>query len=141
MSDPFKFLGKAFEEARKSLAYRVEAVSLEFTEELVQRMDELGLKRVDLARMLDVSPPYISKLLDGAGNFTLATLVKIADAVGCDLKTHLATRDCESIWVDVPHAAIVVSPSKIQGSSEVEPIEKSKSLFAAADSNELALAA
>jgi transcriptional regulator with XRE-family HTH domain len=101
MSDPFKFLGKAFEEARKSLAYRVEAVSLDYTEELVQRMEELGMKRVELARKLNVSAPYVSKLLDGAGNFTLETLVKAADAVHCDLSTHLTPRHCESMWIDV----------------------------------------
>jgi transcriptional regulator with XRE-family HTH domain len=159
MSDPFKFLGKAFEEARESLAYRVETVSLDFTEELAQRMKVLGIKRADLARKLEVSQPYVSKLLDGAGNFTLATLVKVAAAVGCDLKTHLATRDHDSMWVNFPHAAMVFSSAKVDGfsiktdlqiQSEVPVVDVKSEAVASketeysgtvADSNELALAA
>lgn len=161
MSDPFNFLGKVFEEARKSLVYQVETVSLEFTEELIQRMEELGIKRADLARKLGVSAPYVSKLLDGAGNFTLETLIKVADAVGCDLKTHLAKRDCESMWVDVPLPTedFVVSAGKTKQQPEEvnvttavweesvkgETFEADASVdekdFKAADSNELALAA
>lgn len=121
MSDPFKALQAAFEEARKSHAYRVEAVSIEFTEELLLKMKATGLKRADLARKMGTSAPYVTKILSKTGNFTVDSLVKIADAVNCDLKMHLTPRHCESMWIDV--------------------IKDPAAPVSAADNNEFALAA
>lgn len=101
MSDPFAKLTKAFDKARKSHTYRVEAVSLEFTESLLERMREHGIKRAELARRLGTSAAYVSKVLNSTGNLTVDSLVKIADAVDCDLRAHLLPRECDGLWISV----------------------------------------
>lgn len=129
MSDPFKKLAKAFEKARDSHTYRVEAVSLEFTEALLARMEEQGVNRAELARRIDTSQAYVSKLLNQPGNLTLDSLVKISDAVGCDLRAHLLPRECEGMWISV------------QRKRTTRPDPKPDPETLAADSNEFALAA
>lgn len=101
MSDIFTKLRAQLAEARESHEYRKESVILDFTEELVARMEDLGLSRSDLARKLDASPAYVTKILRGNANFTLDSLVKIAHAVGCQLSTHLTPCDREVMWIEV----------------------------------------
>jgi transcriptional regulator with XRE-family HTH domain len=77
------------EEAKTGGAYWVDKVSLEFTEDLCERMDRQGMSRADLARQIGVSRGYITKVLRGSGNVTLETMVKLARAVGGELEVRL----------------------------------------------------
>jgi ribosome-binding protein aMBF1 (putative translation factor) len=88
MKTQFDF-NELFEGVEKTLAYKTEAAVLEFTEELVARMEEQGVSRADLARKIGCSPAYVTKILRGGTNFTLETMVKIADVLGCEVRTHL----------------------------------------------------
>ena len=90
-----------FNRARDSHTYHVEAAVLEFTEELVERMEQKGISRSELARRIDSSPAYITKILRGNSNFTLDSMVKIARALDCTYRSHLEPAGCESKWFDV----------------------------------------
>lgn len=48
---------------------------------VLERLDELGWSQKKLAEVMDVSPPYINKLVRGKENFTLATLVKLQEVL------------------------------------------------------------
>ena len=79
----------AAEAARQTHSYRAEGVSIRFTEELVGRMKASGLTRSALAARIGSSPAYITKILRGDTNFTLDSMVKIAEALGCELSIGL----------------------------------------------------
>lgn len=79
-----------FREARKQPAYWEEGAILEFTEELVREMERQHVSRAELARRLGTSPAYITKILRGDANFTLATMVKLARALDTELRLALA---------------------------------------------------
>ena len=51
----------------------------------LKRLDELNLSQKQLARMLDCSPQYISRLLKGTENLTLETISKIEECLDLDL--------------------------------------------------------
>jgi transcriptional regulator with XRE-family HTH domain len=82
-------LKAAAEAARKTDAYRAEGASIQFTEELVARLKASGLTRTALAEKIGASPAYVTKILRGDTNFTLDSMVKIANALGCDLLIRL----------------------------------------------------
>ena len=88
------------ERAKGDDAYWTELALLEFTEDVVARMEHLGLSRSELASRIDSSPAYVTKILRGSSNFTLQSMVKIARAVGCGLRTHLQPEGTESRWLD-----------------------------------------
>ena len=82
-------LKAAAEAARQTHAYRAEGASIQFTEELVARMKASGINRSALAEKIGTSPAYVTKILRGDTNFTLDSMVKIADALGCELTIGL----------------------------------------------------
>ncbi len=82
-------LKSAAEAARKTHDYRAEGASIRFTEELVARMETCGLTRSALAAKIGSSPAYVTKILRGDTNFTLDSMVRIADALGCELTIGL----------------------------------------------------
>mgnify|MGYP001489719806 CR=1 FL=1 len=78
-----------FAEAEKSLAYWVEGAVLDFTSDMLKAMETQGVSRSELARRIDASPAYITKILRGSTNFTLESMVKVAMALDCEFKPHL----------------------------------------------------
>lgn len=94
-----KTFADLFRDARKRDAYWTEGAILAFTEEMVHAMERRGISRADLARELDTSPAYITKILRGDNNFTLATMVRIALALDMDLHLHLAPTDATTRWM------------------------------------------
>lgn len=77
------------EAARKTTGYNVQSAILDFTEDLVSRMEAAGVSKSELAARLGTSPAYVTKILRGQSNFTLESMVKVAGAVGADLRIHL----------------------------------------------------
>ncbi len=79
----------ALKAARETHEYRAEGASIEFTNAMVTRMREAGVSRSELARMIKTTPAYISKILRGTTNFSVDSMVKIANALNCELQLHL----------------------------------------------------
>ena len=78
-----------FAEAKRASAHRIERAALEFTEDLVRAMERENVSRSELARRLGCKPAYVTKILKGATNFTLGSMVRIASALGFKLRTQL----------------------------------------------------
>lgn len=87
--------------SRDTLDYKIESARVDFIEEVLAIMAEQGISKADLARKLDVSKPYVTKLLGGAANLTLESMVRLAEALGCSVSTHLTQAGFSPRWVDV----------------------------------------
>lgn len=112
--------GKSFrgllDEAQQRDDFWIEAAILEVTEAVTRRMDELAISQSELARRLGTSPAYVTKLLRGRANFTLATIVKLARALDCAVSVRLAPRMKESACEDerpqrAPSSSLVAETS------------------------------
>ncbi len=79
-------LQKLFLEA-PDLVDRIEMEKLTIMERILENMEIRGMKRKDLAKEMDVSSARITTMLGGSNNFTLGTLMRAADAVGCEQHT------------------------------------------------------
>ncbi len=88
--------------ARKTFDYRVEKVLFDLGEQVCAVMETSDLSRSELARRMEVSPAYITKLLSGNPNLTIKSLIKLSDALGQEL--HLEFRN----KVEVGHVATTV---------------------------------
>jgi transcriptional regulator with XRE-family HTH domain len=73
---------------------------LEFTAGLARAMrhQPTPLKQADLARLLDVSPAYISSVMAGHENLTLEQMSRLAAAVGCSVHVAVAAKDTWIRW-------------------------------------------
>lgn len=75
--------------------FRLEEVILDLTEQISIRMKEKRMTRAKLAELLGVTPAAVTKLLNGNPNFTLKTLLKVAEAL--DLKFNASFSTLKSI--------------------------------------------
>jgi transcriptional regulator with XRE-family HTH domain len=71
-----------FERAEASPEYWNAVAAYEFVRELERRLEEQGISRAELARRLGTSKAYVTKVLSADANFTLATMNRLAAAVG-----------------------------------------------------------
>lgn len=76
-------------------------MALDFEADVFMRLKELGLKRKDLARLLNVSPAAVSKMLSENSNMTLKTMAKIATALGCEISPIHLNGVAEVSYVDL----------------------------------------
>ena len=94
------------ESVESTVEYKVDVAALEFVDELVRCMRQNRVTQAELARRLGASEPYVSKALRADTNFTLATMVKLAGAVGHEVHMHLATAGSSVFWRDVLTAPV-----------------------------------
>lgn len=101
MSNPhLERYSKMFQEAEASVEYWVAGPEIEFTEDLCRLMKEKKVSRAELARRMGTSRAYITKLLGGDANFTLATMVKLAMALDGAVHVHIADKRARTRWHD-----------------------------------------
>lgn len=86
--------------------YWIAGAVQDFTEAIFQRMESEGMSRSELARRLGTSPAYITKILRGDGNFTIATMVRLARALGMELKIELRSQESSAQAVPVRPTAL-----------------------------------
>lgn len=101
MEDKLSFR-KLFEEARQHEDYWTEGLAVEFTEEISRLMKEKNVSRSVLAERIGHSPAYVTKVLRGDANLTIASMVKLARALGAEVRVHLAAAGSRTTWYDQP---------------------------------------
>lgn len=90
-----------FDRTKTSDRYWVERSILDFTEEIVARMEQLGVSKSELANRLGKTPQFVTKLLHGSNNFTLETMVKVARQLNAEVRVHLQPEGTISEWISV----------------------------------------
>lgn len=89
-------------EARRSPAYHREKIVQRFLRTAERTMDAHGISRADLARRMEVKPPYVTRLFGGGTNLSLDTVAKIAAALDMEVHLHLAPVGQDTRWVEAP---------------------------------------
>lgn len=119
-----------FSAARKDIAYAVEGAIIEFTEQIVTRMVLMDVKRTELAGKIDASPQYVTKILNGTTNFTIETMVKVADALESDLRVQLLPRDRAAAWLEFAQKLTPTRPTELVAYSNMRSARRDTSAFA-----------
>ncbi|MGI8739492.1 MAG: helix-turn-helix domain-containing protein [Gammaproteobacteria bacterium] len=89
-------------EARESNEYWTEAAIFDFTNDLALLIKENNMTRTQLAQRIGSSQAYITKVLGGNVNFTLASMTKLAGAFDRVVRVHLAPKQARVRWFDLP---------------------------------------
>lgn len=87
--------------AKQGQAYKREKIVLALTEEMIALMEHQGINKSALAERMETSKPYITKIMSGTANFTLDSMIQIADALNSELSVHLTAKNCETQWIDI----------------------------------------
>jgi transcriptional regulator with XRE-family HTH domain len=89
-----------FEDAQSSVDGWIDDPIVEFTEDLSRLMKEQNVSRAELAKRIGTSRAYVTKLLGGNANFTLATMVKLAFALDGAVHVHISDKRAVTHWRD-----------------------------------------
>lgn len=101
---------KLIEEAKQHDSYWAGKTIQDFTEDLYRLMEERGVTKSELARLLDSSPAYITKVLRGDTNFTIDSMVRLVRALDGQLCIHVTKSENKVRWFDVVGKAGAVYP-------------------------------
>ncbi len=75
---------KEFEESRKSPYFKAMSAILDVIYDISRIMKSKKINKKELAKKMDVSPAYITKIMKGEQNLSMETIAKIAVALDCD---------------------------------------------------------
>lgn len=84
-----KKYAEMLKQAQKGLRFWTHTAMRQYVVAVINRMETREMSRADLAKEMEVSPAYVSKMLRGEANFTLETMVKLARAVGGRLQVSI----------------------------------------------------
>jgi transcriptional regulator with XRE-family HTH domain len=87
------WLNESLTDPKERLEFDTERACFEFVEQLQGVLDRLGITRAALAKRLSKSPSYITQVLNGSRNLTIATMTELASAVACEMHVRLRYRD------------------------------------------------
>lgn len=86
------FFAKQMARASTDPDYHADRLQIEIAESVYVAMQAGGVTQATLARRMGVSRQHVSRLLEGTQNVTLATLGKLAVALGGNWTLALVTR-------------------------------------------------
>ena len=70
----------------------IDKIGSAFLRRILLRMKELGVSQTELARRMNVSRPYVTKVLSHDVNFSFRTAAKLANALKMDFFPELRER-------------------------------------------------
>jgi len=97
----------------KDPEYWVEEMRFAFSDEVGRMMEERGVTRAELARRLNSTPAYVTRLFRAMFNPTLLTLAKVAVALDARVSLHMHPAEASTHWfelVDRPVPAGQIRP-------------------------------
>ena len=71
----------------------IDHIASAFLRRILRRMKQLGVSQTELARRMNVSRPYITKVLSHDVNFSFKTAAKLAHALKMDFFPDLRERE------------------------------------------------
>lgn len=72
--------------ARKNVNYWIEGILHDYTEGILEKMEQQNLNKNQLSKKMGVSREYIYKVFNYTSNMSIGTMMKIAFALGFTLK-------------------------------------------------------
>jgi transcriptional regulator with XRE-family HTH domain len=80
------WLEKQLDKNKNDFDFKKEKLILKITESICQSMAEQKLSKAELAKKTKTSRAYITKVLSGDNNYTLKTLLQIAEALNSEIE-------------------------------------------------------
>lgn len=82
-------------------------LKLDFATSLERAIAHADITRSDLARALEKSPAWVTKVLRGDENLTIETMCKLAEAIAHEVHIHMAPKDAAVRWFEAYGRVVV----------------------------------
>lgn len=88
-------------DVEKSPEYAAEQAKMDFAVGIERRMEQLGIKRTELARRLGTSSAAVSVALRGDANLTIDRMARMAHALDAQVRVHVAAKTSSVRWLEI----------------------------------------
>lgn len=122
--------------ARESDDYWISEAQIDFTEGLHDLMERRKISKSELARNIDASPAYVTKILRGTTNFTLASMVRLVRALNGRLHVRVCAEEDRTQWLQDMHRPRPMRPNMPKQRFEEVDISYNDSQFDQVDNDE-----
>ncbi len=112
MNSTEKWFSELLESFKDDFDFRLEGLIFDLTEHICKTMKDKNIKRKQLAEALKVSPAAVSKILNGNSNFTIRTLLSLADALKTELKIEFKEKGISTFDVDYTTASQAIESKR-----------------------------
>jgi len=85
------------ENIRESFGYHFENYIYDITEQIAIAMEGNSISKAQLAAKLHAGKSWVTQLLNGSNNFTLATMVKLSNALQTELRLTIRPQGWEQV--------------------------------------------
>lgn len=129
--DTKNWFQRKLESFKDDFEFRLETLIYHVTEKISERMGQKKINRTKLAELLEVTPAAVTKILNGNSNFTLKTLLSIADVLQTEIKIDFEEKQSylsDFSWENIPvtYAAWVDKTLKITATTSGDALSTSK---------------
>lgn len=109
------------EQFKNDPEFQLEEFILKLTEDICIKMEEKNINRAQLADILGVSRPAVTKILNGTTNFTLKKLFSIAAALDQDLEIYLKSKVKRSYYaeINIPQCRQDIQQGKVKNQDRI----------------------
>ncbi len=123
--------GKEYNNVKDTFEFKLERLSLDITETIIEQMNRKQVTRKELAERLGVSKAAVSSLLNQGSNITIKRLVAISEALESDVSVGITPRKTDKTQVEetIESGRLDYDPKR----SNVISLEKAKKLYRLAD--------
>lgn len=90
-----------FERIKEDEDFLLEELRLYILEEIITAMESKNINRAELARRLNTSRAYVTKLFNTSVNLTLRSIIKITQAIGVKISVHCHEAATQAVWFDI----------------------------------------
>lgn len=111
------------------LSLQKAAAKIDFATEVWHRMEAMGINKTRLADSLGKSAPWVTKILSGDSNFTIETMVALADAVNGELLLRIEQKKDESALPDTNWVKMIAKKQFPQRGAFARTFSKGDSLL------------
>lgn len=118
MKSTEKWFGELLDSYKDDFEFRLEALVFELTEQISKKLKEEKISRKQFAVKLNVTPAAVSKILNGNPNFTIRTLLSMADVLKTDLSIEFKGKEISS--PEVKRVATTAEDAQIEIKSVFE---------------------
>jgi transcriptional regulator with XRE-family HTH domain len=105
MKSTEKWFGELLDSCKDDFEFRLETIIFELTEQISKKLKGSNMSQKQLAEQLGIKPAAVSKILNGKPNFTLRTLLALADALKVNLAIELKNKVSAPAEVRYPTTA------------------------------------
>jgi len=105
MKSTEKWFDELLDSCKDDFEFRLEALVFELTEQISKKLKDEKISRKQFAEKLEISPAAVSKVLNGNPNFTIRTLLTMADTLKTDLSIEFKDKATSASEVRNPTTA------------------------------------